>query len=142
MHEWRGAAGLAEDVSYYGKWMRAEAEKRIGYLYPKVKLPKEYGGGEATVIAWLWTRTVKCPNPARGSQMPLLSKFWLSSKKGKETWLDPVIEMGSNVVKFRVVSVEISDNLWRHVRLFVNAKGKKVKSYVSVSCLQGGRNKR
>ena len=55
---WHGAKGLAEDVRYYGKWMRDEAEKRIGHLYPKVKLPKEYGGREATVIAWLWARTV------------------------------------------------------------------------------------
>jgi hypothetical protein len=64
---WRGATGLAEDVRYYGKWMRDEAEKRIGHLYPKVKLPPEQGGGEATVIAWLWARTVRCPNPACGA---------------------------------------------------------------------------
>src|SRR5579885_1658651 len=76
--EWRGAQGLAEDVRYYGKWMRDEAWKRIGHLYPKVKLPKEQGGSEATVIAWLWARTVKCPNPACGAQMPLTSKWTLS----------------------------------------------------------------
>src|SRR6266545_1612896 len=64
---WRGAQGLAADVRYYGRWMRDEAEKRIGHLYPKIKLPKEYGSGEATVIAWLWARTVKCPNPACGA---------------------------------------------------------------------------
>jgi putative DNA methylase len=89
---WKGAQGLAADVRYYGKWMRDEAEKRIGHLYPKVKLPKEYGGGEATVIAWLWARTVKCPNPACGAQMPLVRSFWLSTKKGKETWVEPVVE--------------------------------------------------
>jgi adenine-specific DNA methylase len=61
---WKGAAGLAEDIRYYGQWMRDEAEKRIGHLYPKVKLPKEHGGGEARVIAWLWARTVASPNPA------------------------------------------------------------------------------
>jgi putative DNA methylase len=61
---WKGASGLAEDVRYYGKWMRDEAFKRIGHLYPKVKLPKEYGSREATVIAWIWCRTVKCPNPS------------------------------------------------------------------------------
>src|SRR5947209_771757 len=64
---WHGARGLAEDVRYYGQWMRNEAEKRIGHLYPKVKLTQEYGGGEATVIAWLWARTVICPNPACGA---------------------------------------------------------------------------
>ncbi len=92
--DWKGAAGLAADVRYYGKRMRDEAEKRIGHLYPKVKLPREYGGGEATVIAWLWARTVKCPNPACGAQMPLVRSFSLSTKKGKETWVEPVIEHG------------------------------------------------
>ncbi len=90
--EWQGARGLAEDVRYYGKWMRDEAEKRIGQLYPKVMLPKEYGSGEATVIAWLWVRTVTCPNPACGMQMPLTNKWWLSKKKGKETWVAPEVD--------------------------------------------------
>ena len=62
--DWHGAQGLADDIRYYGSWMRDEAERRIGHLYPKATLPKEYGGGEATVIAWIWARTVKCPNPA------------------------------------------------------------------------------
>src|SRR5690348_9057099 len=70
---WKGAAGLAADVRYYGKWMRDEAQRRIGHLYPKAQLPEEYGGGEATIIAWLWARTVRCPNPACGAQMPLVS---------------------------------------------------------------------
>ncbi|HEY4036949.1 MAG TPA: DUF1156 domain-containing protein [Ktedonobacteraceae bacterium] len=86
--DWRGARGLADDVRYYGKWMRDEAEQRIGHLYPKVTLPKEYGGGEATVIAWLWARTVTCPNPACGAQMPLVRSFELSKKKGKEAWVE------------------------------------------------------
>jgi putative DNA methylase len=88
--EWRSARGLAEDVRYYGQWMRDEAERRIGHLYPKVTLPPEYGGGEATVIAWLWARTVKCPNPACGAQMPLMRSFWLSTKGGKKAWVQPV----------------------------------------------------
>jgi putative DNA methylase len=68
---WKGAAGLAADVRYYGKWMRDEAWKRIGHLYPK-------GPKGETIIAWLWARTVKCPNPACGAQMPLVRSFWLS----------------------------------------------------------------
>src|SRR5260221_9336654 len=90
--EWRGAQGLAEDVRYYGKWMRDEADKRIGHLYPKVQLPKEYGGSDATVIAWIWARTVICPNPACGARMPLLHSFALSTKKGRETWVEPVVD--------------------------------------------------
>lgn len=92
MSSWKGAQGLAADVRYYGKWMRDEAFKRIGHLYPKVELPKEYGGGDGTVIAWLWARTVKCPNPACGCQMPLVRSFHLSTKKGKETWAEPQID--------------------------------------------------
>ena len=90
--QWQGAKGLAEDVRYYGKWMRDEAEKRIGHLYPKAKLPKEYDGGETNVIAWIWARTVKCPNPPCGAQMPLVHSFVLSSKRGKQAWVEPVLE--------------------------------------------------
>lgn len=84
---WQGAQGLAADVQYYGEWMKREAFRRIGHLYPKVKVPHELGGGEATVIAWIWARTVKCPNPACGCEMPLASTFVLSKKKGKEAWI-------------------------------------------------------
>ncbi len=87
---WSGAQGLAEDVRYYGEWMKQEAFQRIGHLYPKVKVPHEQGGGEATVIAWIWARTVKCPNPACGCEMPLASSFVLSKKKGKEAWVKPI----------------------------------------------------
>ncbi len=103
---WKGATGLAEDVRYYGKWMRDEAEKRIGYLYPKVEVTKEmarerpdlkkYVGRKLTVIAWLWARTVKSPNPAFANiEVPLASTFMLSTKTGKEAYIEPVIE-GSN----------------------------------------------
>jgi putative DNA methylase len=90
--EWKGAQGLAEDVRYYGKWMRDRAWERIGYLYPKVQLPQEYGGGEAIVIGWMWARIVTCPNPACGGQMPLVSSFWLSKKDGKRVWLQPEVD--------------------------------------------------
>lgn len=100
---WTGARGLAEDVRYYGKWMRDEAEKRIGHLYPKVKLPKEYGGGEATVIAWIWARTVPSPNPAcGGAHVPLVRSFWLSKKKRKEAWVEPVVDRENNTYRFEI----------------------------------------
>ena len=90
--DWSGARGLAEDIRRYGHWMREEAYKRIGHLYPQVELPKEHGGGKANVIAWLWVRTVASPNPAfKGVHVPLTSKWWLCNKKGKETWVEPVI---------------------------------------------------
>jgi putative DNA methylase len=97
VNQWKGAQGLAEDVRYYGKWMRDEAEKRIGHLYPKVKINHEgTKGTEATVIAWLWARTVKCPNPACGCEMPLVRSFALSTKKGKETWVEPIVERNNH----------------------------------------------
>ena len=100
---WRGAQGLAEDVRHYGQWMREEAEKRIGYLYPPVEVTsalvrerpdlKPYEGRRLTVIAWLWARTVKSPNPAFADvDVPLASTFMLSTKKGKEAYVEPVIE--------------------------------------------------
>ncbi|MDP9420450.1 MAG: DUF1156 domain-containing protein [Actinomycetota bacterium] len=99
---WTGARGLAEDVRYYGKWMRDEAERRIGHLYPKVKLPPEHGSGEATVIAWIWARTVKSPNPAWNGPMPLVRSFALSTKKGKETWVQPIVDRENKRICFEI----------------------------------------
>ena len=101
--DWMGSQGLAEDVRYYGRWMREEAEKRIGHLYPKVEITEKmvaerpdlerYKGRKLTVIAWLWARTVKSPNPAFADvDIPLVSTFMLSTKKGKEAYVEPVIQ--------------------------------------------------
>ena len=98
--EWKGAAGLAEDVRYYGEWMKQEAFKRIGHLYPKVKVPPEQGGGEATVIAWLWARSIKCPNPVCNCEIPLIHSYFLSKKKGKETWVEPIYP--NNQLSFKI----------------------------------------
>jgi putative DNA methylase len=103
---WKGAHGLAEDVRYYGQWMRDEAEKRIGHLYPKIEITAEMAktrpdlnqlvGKKLTVIAWLWARTVKSPNPAFAHvDVPLASTFMLSTKAGKEAYIEPVIEAGT-----------------------------------------------
>lgn len=97
-----GASGLAEDVRYYGEWMKQEAFRRIGHLYPKVKVPAEQGGGEATVIAWIWARTVKCPNPACGCEMPLANSFVLSKKKGKEAYIHPTYNNITGEVSYSV----------------------------------------
>ena len=101
--EWKGAQGLAEDVRYYGQWMRDEAERRIGHLYPQVEITEKmvqerpdlerYKGRNLTVIAWLWARTVRSPNPAFADvEVPLASTFMLSTKKGKEAYVEPVLE--------------------------------------------------
>ena len=101
--EWRGASGLAADIRHYGEWMRDEAERRIGHLYPKARITaelvkkrpdlKRYEGRELTVIAWLWARTVRSPNPAFAHiEVPLVSTFLLSKKEGKEAYVEPVVE--------------------------------------------------
>ena len=93
---WPKATGLAEDVRRYGEWMRDEAERRIGHLYPKATLKD---GTKATVIAWIWARTVTCPNPACGIEMPLVRSWWLGKKRGKEAYvahrvMDGKVEFG------------------------------------------------
>ena len=100
--EWPGATGLAEDVRYYGAWMREEAQKRIGHIYPPVEITAEMAkerpdliplvGQKLTVIAWLWVRTVKSPNPAFSHvDVPLASSFVLSSKDGKGAYVHPIV---------------------------------------------------
>ena len=96
---WRGSAGLADDVRYYGRKMREMAWERIGHLYPKAQLPD---GGEATVIAWLWARTVPCPNPACGVAMPLMRTFQLSTKKGNQHWTKPTASDLNKTISFTV----------------------------------------
>ena len=96
---YRGAEGLAEDVRFYGRWMRDEAERRIGHLYPKVRAP---GGTEHTVIAWKWARTVTSPNPANPIEVPLVNSWWLSKKKGKEAWVRASVRDGR--VHYEVVN--------------------------------------
>jgi putative DNA methylase len=85
---WSGASGLAADVRAYGKWMRDEAERRIGHQYPKAELAD---GTTTAVIAWIWARTVTCPNPACGIEMPLTRSWWLGKKKNKEAWIRPLV---------------------------------------------------
>ena len=101
IRSWKGAEGLAADVSAYGEWMSKEAETRIGSLYPAVSLQD---GSAAPVIAWIWARTVACPNPACGIDMPLVRSWWLSKKKGQEAYLRPqVVDDASQSSGRRVV---------------------------------------
>jgi len=138
MKVWKGAEGLAEDVRYYGKWMRDEAEKRIGHLYPKVEITAEMAkdrpdlkplvGKKLTVIAWLWARTVKSPNPAYSHvDVPLASTFVLSTKAGKQASIEPVVEKGG--YRFVVTTGEPADNA---------AEGTKAARGANFRCLMSG----
>ena len=104
IRRWEGAEGLAADVRAYGAWMRDKAEKRIGHLYPKAMLPD---GSDATVIAWIWARTVTCPNPACGIEMPLARSWWLGKKKGKEAYVVPSVISDSSHPSGRAVTFAI-----------------------------------
>ena len=100
---WRGTHGLALDVRYYGRIIRERAIGKIGHLYQKAVLPKEYGGGEANVIAWIWARTVASPNPAAQSKhVPLISTYWLSSKGKNLAWLEPMVDKAAGTYRFEV----------------------------------------
>ncbi|WP_457188671.1 DUF1156 domain-containing protein [Nocardioides sp. P5_E3] len=99
IREWRRAAGLAADVNAYGTWLRDTASARLGHLYPRV-------GGRA-VIAWIWARTVACPNPACGIEMPLVRSWWLGKKPGKEAYIRPSVVADSAAASGRRVSFEI-----------------------------------
>lgn len=102
-NHYRNAEGLAEDVKYYGEWMRERAFERIGHLYPEVDLSKEYGGRKATVIAWIWSRTVPSPDPAFSDvHVPIASSFLLSSKVGKESWIEPIVDKAAKTISYRI----------------------------------------
>lgn len=90
---WPRATGLAEDVRRYGAWMRARAHERIGHLYPAATIidPRTGRKTTATTIAWIWARTVTCPNPACGIEMPLARSWWVGKKKGKEAYVVPTV---------------------------------------------------
>jgi putative DNA methylase len=111
---WRGTHGLAADVRYYGRLIRARAQETIGHLYPKVRLPKEHGGGEANVIAWLWARTVASQDPAaKGAHVPLITSYWLNAprkdKKPPFAWLEPVVDRSARTYRFEVKTGMPSD---------------------------------
>ena len=99
------AQGLAEDVKYYGQWMREKAfRSALAISIPQVELPKEHGGGKATVIAWIWARTVPSPDPAFADvQVPIASSFLLNAKKGKqEAWIEPIVDRQAKTISYRI----------------------------------------
>jgi putative DNA methylase len=137
---WKSAHGLAEDVRYYGKWMRDEAEKRIGHLYPKIEVTAEmakdrpdlekYVGQQLTVIAWIWARTVKSPNPAFASvDVPLAATFMLGTKPDKEVYVEPVV--GAQSYEFTV-------RLGKPTNPAVAKNGTKLSRGANFQCLMSG----
>lgn len=97
--QWRGTTGLASDIRYYGNWMREEAYKHIGDLYPKVELSD---GEEVNVVAWLWARTVPCKSPACEFSMPLVHTYQLSKKNNNKHWTRPVVDRAAKTISFVV----------------------------------------
>jgi putative DNA methylase len=109
-HSWQGTNGLAADLRYYGEIVKRRAIDKIGHLYPTVRLSRGQSGGEAQVIAWMWARTVASPNPAaRGKHVPLISTYWLSTKKGQLAWLEPVVDRSAGTYRFEIRTGTPSD---------------------------------
>jgi putative DNA methylase len=108
---WERAQGLAEDIGFYGEWMRDQAFERIGHLYPKVALPESEGGGEANVIAWIWARTVRSSDPSWNGHVPLV-RSWVvrKAKKNKPlVWVEPVVNRNSQTISYRIRTKEEGD---------------------------------
>ena len=99
---WHGTQGLAADMRYYGRIIRDRAQAKIGQLYPKVRLPADQGGGDATAIAWLWARTIQCSNPACGARAPLVRSFWLVRKKPRFVIATPKLDQATKTVSFEI----------------------------------------
>ena len=140
MTTWKGAQGLAEDVRYYGKWIRDEAEKRIGHLYPKIEITQEmvkerpdlekYLGQKLIVIASIWARTVKSSNPAFANvDVPLISTFMLSTKAGKEAYVEPIIEKSGYRITVKMGKPKNSENV---------QNGTKISRGANFRCLMSG----
>jgi putative DNA methylase len=130
LHQWKGAQGLADDVRYYGGWMRKLAEKKIGHLYPKVKLKD---GKEATVVAWLWARTVPSPDPrAKAAQVPLASSFLLWAKPGREVIVKPIVDRAKMEWRFEI------DEKPSKTEIEVAKKGTKAARGANFVCLLTG----
>ena len=108
---WERAQGLAEDIGFYGEWMRERAFERIGHLYPTVMLPKSEGGGDATVIAWIWARTVRSPDPAWGGHVPLVRSWILRKAKRNKpvAWVEPVVDRISQTISYRIHTGEADE---------------------------------
>lgn len=101
---YRNSEGVAEDVRQYGEWIRERAFEKLGHFYPDVELPQKNGGGTGPAIAWIWARTVPSPDPAfSNAHVPLISSFVLSSKKGKEVRVEPVVDKYSKTISYRIV---------------------------------------
>jgi putative DNA methylase len=129
---WKGSQGLAEDVRFFGRWMREEAEKRIGKLYPKATLDD---GTKGTSVAWIWARTISSPDPAaRGAMVPLVSTFLLSTKDGKQALIIPVLDAAAkDGYRFDVKTKNISPS-----ELTNAARGTKAARGPNFTCLITG----
>jgi putative DNA methylase len=102
MRTWTGADGLAEDVRFYAEKVRDACWGTLHDIFPEAQVTPEMTserprlsavrGKRLPVVAWMWVRTVKSPNPAfRTVDVPLASTFMLSSKAGKEAYVKPIL---------------------------------------------------
>lgn len=130
---YRNAEGLAEDVKYYCEWVRKQAESQIGHFYPQAQLPKEHGGGQAEVIAWIWSRTVPSPDPAFPNiQVPIAASFLLNGKKNKETWVEPLVDKHTKTINYTIRKKGTKEEIARA------KQGTKAGGRANFKCLMSG----
>ena len=125
-------AGLAAEVEHWGKWVLAQAQAEIGDLYPPIPDPAAgpapdggqlgmdflaTGRGQAanllTPVAYLWTRTVRCKNPACGATVPLARQTWLATKDDIVIAAKPipVANSGAKRIEYRIVDAPTKELL-------------------------------
>ncbi len=102
---WPSSTGLAADIRFFGKQLQAIAKKQIGQLYPNTTVGNLT---DCTVEAWIWFRTIKCPNPACAVEMPLTKSFQISSKHGNQHWVKPVIQSQPRRIRYQITDNDVA----------------------------------
>jgi putative DNA methylase len=74
--------GVLHDLQYYAKLIQERVYKAVASAYPP---------GTDSFVAWLWCRTVPCPNPACGRTAPLYGLTHLSKLKRDYAYLVPQV---------------------------------------------------
>ena len=93
-----GGRTLADDVRHWGRWVLERAREEIGHLYANPT-------GDETIVGYLWARTVRCPNPACGAEMPLVRQWWLAKTKRRKIALRPRVNREARRITFEVIDV-------------------------------------
>jgi len=113
-------SSLVEDVKKWGEWVIERAKAQLTEFYPSPQNEQQtndeivqstFTGEQSstqsndtlTPIAYLWTRTVPCPNPTCGATIPLVRQTWLRKKEGNYIALRMTPDHDTKKVRFERV---------------------------------------